>query len=98
MDPVPRGSRAGGVILVLVAAVLWSTGGVGIKSIDLPPLALAGYRGFFALPMLLGVLLARARGAGGMPWRRLTRGAPLWAAAASYAVMVIAFVVATKQT
>jgi DME family drug/metabolite transporter len=33
-----------------------------------------------------------------VPWRRLTRGAPLWAAAASYAVMVIAFVVATKKT
>jgi len=97
MHVVGRGSRAVGVVLVLVAAVLWSTGGLGIKSVDGPPLAIAGWRGFFALPVLLAVVLARARGAGKAtlvplrkPWA--------WVGAASYALMVICFVVATKRT
>lgn len=98
MKPVRRGSRAGGVALVLVAAVLWSTGGLGIKSVDLPPLALAGYRGLFALPVLTGMVLARARSAGGLHLRILAPSKWVWAGAASYAVMVIAFVVATKLT
>jgi DME family drug/metabolite transporter len=98
MQAANRGSRAGGVLLVLAAAVLWSTGGLGIKRIELPPLALAGYRGLFALPVLVTMLGVRARSVGTVPWRRLTAGGPPWTAAASYAVMVIAFVVATKMT
>jgi len=92
-----RRHRALGVALVLVAAVLWSTGGLGIKSVDGPPMAVAGWRGFFALPMLGAMALLRVRRAGAaaavplrMPWT--------WLAAASYALMVICFVVATKWT
>ena len=98
MEPMRRSSRAGGVALVLVAAVLWSTGGLGIKSIDLPPLALAGWRGAFALPVLVGMVAVRARSAGGMPWKTLATSRWAWLGAASYAVMLIAFVVATKLT
>lgn len=98
MEAPRRGSRAAGVALVVVAAVLWSTGGLGIKSTPLPPLALAGYRGFFALPVLLGMLAVRARHAGTLPWRRVAASPWAWAGAASYGVMVIAFVVATKLT
>jgi drug/metabolite transporter (DMT)-like permease len=96
MDPVRR-ARAVGVALVVVASVLWSTGGIGIKSVDLPPLAVAGWRGFFALPMLASLAFVRVRGAGraaAMPLRRPW----VWVGAASYAVMVICFVVATKWT
>lgn len=97
MPGVRRGSRAVGVALVLVASVLWSTGGLGIKSVAGPPLALAGWRGFFALPFLLGMLFVRARTAGSaalVPLRRPWA----WIGAAAYALMVICFVVATKRT
>ena len=96
--PVRRGSRAGGVALVLAAAVLWSSGGVGIKSVDLPPLALAGWRGLFALPVLVGMVLVRARAMGAAPWRRAASSPPVWVGVASYSLMVIAFVAATKLT
>ncbi len=99
-QPVRGGSRAAGVVLVLAAAVLWSTGGVGIKSVDLPPLSLAGWRGLFALPVLLGMVVARARrhAADGIAWRRAASSPATWVGVASYAVMVICFVVATKLT
>jgi drug/metabolite transporter, DME family len=97
MEVVRRGSRAVGVVLVLLAAVLWSTGGIGIKSLSGSSMAIAGWRGLFALPVLLGMALARVRGAGSAalvplrkPWT--------WMGAASYALMVICFVVATKRT
>ena len=92
-----RGSRAAGVVMVLAAAVLWSTGGVGIKSLDGPPLAVAGWRGLFALPVLATVALLRVRSAGSaaaLPLRKPWA----WMGAASYALMVICFVVATKWT
>jgi drug/metabolite transporter (DMT)-like permease len=98
METVRRGSRAGGVALVLVAAVLWSSGGLGIKSIDLPPVALAGWRGLFALPVLVGMMLVRARSTGGVHARASLSSLAAWAGVASYALMVICFVVATKLT
>ncbi|HEX8796183.1 MAG TPA: DMT family transporter, partial [Polyangiaceae bacterium] len=64
----------------------------------LPPLALAGYRGLFALPMLLGVVAMRGRRAGELPWRQVAASPWAWMGAASYGVMVVAFVVATKLT
>jgi drug/metabolite transporter (DMT)-like permease len=85
------------VALVLAAAVLWSTGGVGIKSVDAPPLAVAGWRGLFALPVLAAVALVRARRAGSAAWFPLRRPWT-WLGAASYALMVVCFVVATKWT
>ena len=91
------GSRGVGVALVLAAAVLWSTGGIGIKSLSGSPLAIAGWRGLFALPVLSGMVFVRARGRGSAvqiplrkPWA--------WIGAASYAVMVICYVVATRRT
>jgi drug/metabolite transporter (DMT)-like permease len=92
-----RGSRAAGVALVLAAAVLWSTGGVGIKSLEGPPLAVAGWRGLFALPVLGAVALLRVRAAGSAATLPL-RKPWAWMGAASYALMVICFVVATKWT
>lgn len=97
MSTKRRGSRAVGVALVLAAAVLWSTGGVGIKSVAGPPLAIAGWRGFFALPVLATMVLLRSRGLGRAALAPL-RKPWAWLGAASYAVMVICFVVATKRT
>ncbi|HEY6461958.1 MAG TPA: DMT family transporter, partial [Polyangiaceae bacterium] len=91
-------SRAVGVALVLVAAVLWSTGGIGIKSVAGPPLSIAGWRGLFALPVLAGMVLVRARRAGAASLLVPLRSRWAWLGAASYAVMVICFVVATKLT
>src|SRR5208337_2955800 len=98
METVRRGSRAGGVALVLAAAVLWSSGGLGIKSIDMPSVALAGWRGLFALPVLVGMMLVRARASGGLHVRASLSSLAAWAGIASYALMVICFVVATKLT
>jgi drug/metabolite transporter (DMT)-like permease len=92
-----QGSRAAGVALVLGAAVLWSTGGVGIKSLEVPPLAVAGWRGLFALPILGAVALVRLRAAGSAATLPL-RKPWVWMAAASYALLGICFVVATKWT
>ena len=41
------------LIYITIAAVLWSTGGVLVKSTDLSPLALAGARSFIAAIMIL---------------------------------------------
>ncbi len=84
--------------LVLTAAVLWSTGGLGIKSADLPALSLAGWRGLFALPLLAGMVVLRARRAGALALGPVARSPWAWVGAAAYGVMVIAFVVATKLT
>jgi drug/metabolite transporter (DMT)-like permease len=88
-------------LYVVLAAVLWSTGGLGVKSVDVPPLALAGLRSAFAVPILLIALVLELkrndRDVGSFVSSTVRR--PLvWGAAASYAVMVVSFVVAAKLT
>ncbi len=83
---------------MLAAAVLWSSGGLGIKSVEMPSLALAGWRGLFALPVLVGMTFVRARASGGLHWRASLSSLAAWAGIASYALMVICFVVSTKLT
>jgi drug/metabolite transporter (DMT)-like permease len=84
-----------GVVLVIAAAILWSGGGIGVKSIDLPPLAIAGYRALFAIPVMAldAVLRARRNGAVLAPLFRRWR---VWGAALSYALMVVTFVISAK--
>ena len=83
MTPARRGA-----LLVLGAALLWSTGGIGIKALADPALKVAFFRsGFAALTLLL---LLRPR---------LPRWTPAFAAAlVSYAACLTTFVVATKWT
>ena len=83
MTPACRGA-----LLVLGAALLWSTGGIGIKALADPALKVAFFRsGFAALTLLL---LLRPR---------LPRWTPAFAAAlVSYAACLTTFVVATKWT
>jgi len=73
---------------VLGAALLWSTGGLGIKAIADPPLKVAFYRSAIAAIGLL--LLLRPR---------IFKKSPAFlAAVGSYAICLITFVVATKWT
>ena len=81
-------ARRRGLLLVAGAALLWSTGGLGIKALTDPPLKVAFFRSAVAAVALL--LYFRPR----LP--RLTPG--FLAAIASYAACLITFVVATKWT
>lgn len=89
MENSPRASSLSSpLLLVLVAALLWSTGGLFIKWTSLSGLELSFYRAFFALFTV--ALVTRREGFG---LNGLTA-----AAAILYAVLVILFVMATKQT
>ena len=82
-------AQHGNAILTLfVTALLWSLGGLLIKSIAWPPLAVAGGRGFVAAIALL--LIVRPR--------RVSLSPLTLAAAFSYAGCTVSFVVATKLT
>ena len=81
-------SLASPLLFVLAAALLWSTGGLFIKWTSLSGLALSCFRSIFAL--ITVALVTRREGFGLNP---LTA-----AAALLYAVLVILFVMATKQT
>jgi DME family drug/metabolite transporter len=89
------------VVYVLLAALLWSTGGLGVKSVDLSPLPLAGLRSAFAVPVLALAMVVEAKRKN-LPFAKFIATAlrrPLiWGAAWSYAVMVVSFVVAAKLT
>ena len=96
-----RTSRRG-ALLVVAAATLWSTGGVGVKVAVAEPLVVAGLRSAFALAFM-AVALAVALRRSGVPSRAgvlttLLRRPLVWAAAASYALMVVCFVLAARRT
>jgi drug/metabolite transporter (DMT)-like permease len=80
--------RRSGALLVLGAALLWSTGGTAIKAIDEAPLKIAFYRSAFAAVALFAVFRPRA----------LPRRPGLAIAVASYAACLTTFVIATKWT
>ncbi len=77
-----------GILFVLGAALLWSTGGVCIKAIDEAPLKIAFYRSAFAAAALL--LYFRPR---------VWKASPAFLGAiASYAACLTTFVLATRWT
>jgi drug/metabolite transporter (DMT)-like permease len=81
-------SERRGILLVAAAALLWSTGGIGIKWLDEPPLKIAFYRSATAAVALAVLFRPRI-------WR--------WSAAflvgiVSYAACLTTFVLATKWT
>jgi len=80
--------RRGGLLLVAGAALLWSTGGIGIKGIPDGPLKVAFYRSAIAAVAL--ALFFRPR--------RVPRSAAFGAALICYAACLVTFVVATKWT
>ena len=75
-------------ILLLLAALCWSLGGVLIKSIDWPPMAIAGGRSAIAIPMIL-LCIGRPR----FTFSRAQIGGAL-----GYAGTVVLFVFATRMT
>src|SRR5438270_9875262 len=80
--------RRRGILYIVVAALLWSSGGIGIKAIADSALKVTFYRSLFAAVALL-LFLRRAR------WRRTGSFA---AAVICYAACLTTFVVATKWT
>jgi drug/metabolite transporter (DMT)-like permease len=80
-----------GLLTVLGAAVLWSTGGLFIKWVSLDAPGVTMWRSLFAGATI--ALVVRPRGALSRPTGRLT-----WALAFSYAAMLLLFVTATKLT
>ena len=86
----PAASQRGRAMLLLAAtALIWSSGGLAIKLVDLPPLAITGVRS--ALSALTLAVLFRGRLS-----FRLTPARLL--GAASYAALLISNVAATKLT
>lgn len=77
-----------GTLFLVAAALLYSTGGLGIKAVDAPPLTVAGCRAAIGAAAL--AVLLRPRG-----WRWTP---PFAATVASYALCVTTFVIATKWT
>jgi drug/metabolite transporter (DMT)-like permease len=75
-------------VLLLLTALLWSLGGVLIKSINWEPMAIAAGRSAIAIPVLLACA--------GRP-RFIFSGAQI-AGAISYAATVVLFVFATRMT
>src|SRR5438552_9372846 len=80
--------RRKGILLIVGAALLWSTGGIGIKAIADSALKVTFYRSLFAAAALL-LFLRRAR------WRPTAAFA---GAVICYAACLTTFVVATKWT
>jgi len=75
-------------LLLLLAALCWSLGGVLIKSIDWPPMAIAGGRSAIAIPIMLLCV--------GRP--KFTFSPAQIGGAIGYALTVVLFVFATRMT
>jgi DME family drug/metabolite transporter len=86
-------ARRKGVLLIVAAALLWSTGGVGIKGIADPALKVTFYRSLFAALALM-LFLPRSVWA----QRVWTSTATFGVAIVSYAACLTSFVIATKWT
>lgn len=76
------------VMALALTAAMWSMGGVLIKLVDLPPLAVAGLRS-----LVCALFLVAIRGLPAPP-----RGGAQVGAAVAYAATVVLFVTATKLT
>lgn len=80
--------RLKGIMAAIIAAALWSTGGIFIKMIDWNPVAIAGGRSLVAALVLLAY--------GGKP--KISKSKPQIFGAISYASTVLCFVTANKMT
>jgi drug/metabolite transporter, DME family len=77
-----------GMLSVLAAALLWSTGGIGIKAVDAGPIVVACLRSAIAFVALVPIFRPRIR-----------RVTPAFVVAlVSYAACLTTFVIATKWT
>ena len=86
-------SHRKGILYIAAAALLWSSGGIGIKAIDDPALKVTFYRSLFAA---VGLMLLFGRGVWGV---RRWKSTPAFAAAiVAYGTCLTTFVIATKLT
>jgi drug/metabolite transporter (DMT)-like permease len=86
-------SRRTGVLWIVAAALLWSTGGIGIKAIPDSPLKVTFYRSLFAA---IALFLVFGRDVWG---RRHWRSTPAFITAiVCYGACLTSFVIATKWT
>ena len=84
--------RRNGILLIAGAALLWSTGGIGIKAVADSALKVTFYRSLFAAVALILLLGRRV-------WRRRWQSTAAFAGAVvCYAACLTTFVVATKWT
>ena len=83
-------SRRTGILYIVLAALLWSTGGIGIKAIDDAPLKVSFYRSIFSAITLF--LLFRR------DVTRFPRTPPFFAAIFAYGMCLTTFVFATRWT
>src|SRR5205085_11982914 len=84
--------RRKGILYIAGAALLWSTGGIGIKAVADPALKVTFYRSLFAAVALMLFLRREA-------WQRRWTSTPAFAASVvCYAACLTTFVVATKWT
>jgi drug/metabolite transporter (DMT)-like permease len=90
-------ARRSAIVLMVAAATLWSTGGLGVKLVNAPALTIAGFRSLFASLMLLVYLGFRSARLGKSPVRYLVSPWS-WLGAGSYALMVVCFVLSAKLT
>jgi DME family drug/metabolite transporter len=85
----PVAERRAGLISIVIAALLWSTGGIGIKAVEDPALKVTFYRSIFAAITLFLLFRRDVR----------IRWSPGVAVAiVSYGACLTSFVVATKWT
>jgi drug/metabolite transporter (DMT)-like permease len=92
-----RGSHARGLALVASAAVVWSTGGLIVRSLDVDDeWTIIAYRSLFATLFLAGAVAVRERRGAVPAVRRM--GAAGLLVGACFAVASIAFVVALGRT
>ncbi len=86
-------ARRKGILFVAAAALLWSSGGIGIKAVSEPPLKVSFYRSLFAAIALMLFLPRQS-------WttRRWTSTPAFIGSIISYAACLTTFVVATKWT
>lgn len=89
-----------GMGYVVVAALLWSFAGLGIKLVQATPLAIAGYRAAFALPIFCValVLMSRKPGNSQSSLKSMAREPLVLAAGLAYTFTVVCFVLANKLT
>src|ERR1051326_4247015 len=86
---IARSARRTGILWIALAALLWSTGGIGIKAVDDPPLKVTFYRSIFAAVTLFLMFRREVR----------VRVTPAFLVAiVSYGACLTSFVIATKWT
>jgi len=82
--------RTRGILYIVVAALLWSTGGIGIKGIDDAPLKVTFYRSVFAAITLFLIFRRDVT--------RFPRSAAFFTAIIAYGTCLTSFVIATRWT